>query len=99
MWPKLILHLDRPLSDATCMFIIKACGLCGQWYHYGDIVLTSCMHTFHPTCLCEHLKTNNKCKVCNQRLHLDWWTSWGFRPFDEDLIFATQEMGLEEEWV
>jgi hypothetical protein len=32
-------------------------------------------------------------------LHLDWWTSWGFRPFDEDLIFATQEMGLEEEWV
>jgi hypothetical protein len=72
-WPKPIQHLDMPLCDAPNMIIIKTCGLCGQWYHYFDIVVTSCLHTYHPTCLNKHLKTNNKCKVCNQRLHPNWW--------------------------
>jgi hypothetical protein len=62
-WPKLILHLNRPINDRTSMIIIKACGLCGQWYHCGDIVVTSYLHTFHSTCFGEHLKTNNKCKT------------------------------------
>jgi hypothetical protein len=68
-----------------------------QWYHYGDIVITFCMHTYHLTCLKEHLKTNNKCKVCHQRLHPDWWSSWGFKDLDQDLSFLAQEMGLEKE--
>jgi hypothetical protein len=59
-WPKPILHPNKPINDGTSMIIIKACGLCGQWYHCGDIVVTCCFHTFHPTCLSEHLKTNNK---------------------------------------
>jgi hypothetical protein len=42
------------------------------------------------------LKTNNNYKVCNQQLHPDWWTSWGFRAFDKDIIFAAEEMGLEQ---
>jgi hypothetical protein len=68
LWPKLILHLDRPINDGTNMIIIKTCGLCGQWYHCGDIVVTSCLHTFHPTCLGEHLKTN-KCKTYTIRYY------------------------------
>jgi hypothetical protein len=27
-WPKLILHLDRPLCDAPNMIIMKTCGVC-----------------------------------------------------------------------
>jgi hypothetical protein len=32
-------------------------------------------------------------------LHLYWWSSWGFKDLDEDLTFAPQEMGVEEERV
>jgi hypothetical protein len=60
-WPKPIIHLDRHVSDATCMIIIKSCGLCEKWYHYGDVAMTSHLHTFQLACLCEHLKTNNRC--------------------------------------
>jgi len=98
-WPIPILNLDIPSCVGPSMVIIKRCGLCGQWYHCFDVVVTSCLHTYHPTCLGEHLKTHNKCKVCNQIFHLDWWSSWGFKNMDDDLIFATQEMGVEEEHV
>ncbi len=78
---------------------MKPCGVCGQSYHYFKIVVTSCLYTYHSYFLNHHLKSHNKCKVCNQRLHLNWWSSWGFRELDEDLTFTTQEMGVEEEWV
>jgi len=78
------------------MIIMKPCGVCGQSYHCFDIVVTSFLHMYQPSCLGQHLKTHNKCKVCNQRLHLDWWSSWGFRDLDEDLNFVAQEMGVEE---
>jgi hypothetical protein len=65
-WLKPILHPERPPCDGPTMIVIKSCGLCGQWYHCWDITMTFCLHTYHPTCLGEHLKTN-KCKVCNQR--------------------------------
>jgi hypothetical protein len=92
-----ILNPDGPPCDGPSMVLIKGCGLCGQWYHCFDVVVTSYLHTYHPTCLGEHLKIHNKCKVCNQRFHLDWWSSWGFRNMDDDLIFVAQEMGVEEE--
>jgi hypothetical protein len=99
IWPKPILHPSRPPCDVANMITIKACGLCQWWYHCYDIAVTSCLHTYHLTCLGEHLKTNNNCKVCNQQLHPNWWTSWGFRALDKDLIFAAEEMGLEQKQV
>jgi hypothetical protein len=96
-WPKPILHPDRPPCNGPTMIVIKSCGLCGQWYHCWDIVVTSCLHTYHPTCLSEHLKMNNRCKVCNQTLHPYWWSNWDFKDLDDDLTCMVQEMGLEEE--
>jgi hypothetical protein len=96
LWPKPIIHLDRPQVDNPNMIIINKCGICGQWYHCFDIAMTNYLHTYHPTCLGEHLKTNNKCKVCNQRLHPKWWSSWGFKDLDQDLTLLAQEMGLKE---
>jgi hypothetical protein len=50
-WPKLILHPDRPLCDAPNMIIMKTCGVCGQSYHCFDIITTSCLDMYHPSCL------------------------------------------------
>jgi hypothetical protein len=97
-WPKcFVLHLNRLPSDSPNMNIMKACGLCAQWYHGGDIAITSCLYTYHLTCLGQHLKTHKRCKMCNQRMHLDWWSSWGFKNMDQELTFAKMEMGIEEE--
>jgi hypothetical protein len=95
-WPKPILHPDRPLCDAPNMIIMKPCHVCGQSYHCFDIVVTSCLHRYHPSCLGHHLKTHNMCKIYNQRLHPNWWFNWGFRDLDEDLTFVAQKMGVEE---
>jgi hypothetical protein len=38
-------------------------------------------------------------KICNQSLHPYWWTSWGFKNLDQELTFATMEMGVEGEQV
>ncbi len=62
-WLKPILHPDRPLCDAPNMIIMKPCGVCGQSYHCFDIVVTSFLHMYQPSCLDQHLKTHNKCKV------------------------------------
>ncbi len=70
---KPILHLARPPCDGPTMIVIKSHGLCGQWYHYWNIIMTSCLHTYHPTCLGEHLNMDNICKVYNQKLPLDLW--------------------------
>jgi hypothetical protein len=42
------------------------------------------------------LKDLNKCYVCNATFHLDWWTSWGFRELDEELIELANRMNLEQ---
>jgi hypothetical protein len=68
-WPKpIILHPKRPRSDAPNMIIImKAYGLRAQWYHCGDIAMTSCLHVYYQACLGQHLKSHNKSKVCNPK--------------------------------
>jgi hypothetical protein len=64
-WLQPILHVDVPLkNDGSNVIVIKACGYCNQWYHCGDVALTSCKHTFHPFYLAAMLKDSNKCKIC-----------------------------------
>jgi hypothetical protein len=40
--------------------------------------MTSCKHTYHPFCLGEMLRNENKCMVCGEVLHLKWWTTFKF---------------------
>jgi hypothetical protein len=42
---------------------------------FDPIAITSCKHTFHPFCLGELFRFNNKCCVCAQLLHPKWWQS------------------------
>jgi hypothetical protein len=63
-----------------------------------DIAITSCKHTYHPFCLIEVLRDNNKCLICDELSHLDWWTNWGFCVPNEDLKNLTNDLGLNELW-
>jgi hypothetical protein len=46
LWPKPILHPNKPLCDAPNMIVMKPCGVCGQSYHCFDIAMTSYMPTY-----------------------------------------------------
>jgi len=61
-----------------------------------DATITSCEHTFQPFRLGAMLKESNKCCVCNVKLHLDSWTSWGFWELDDKLLELAKEMNLDQ---
>jgi hypothetical protein len=47
--PKPILHSEETTKENGKAFIIvKPYGFCNERFHYMDVVLTSCIHTFQP---------------------------------------------------
>lgn len=87
IWPKPILHplLAKDGFDNLSYVDINPCGFCNRGFHCFDVVLTSCRHAFHPFCISEVARTGNKCVVCEELFHPDWWRSWGFRGVDEEI--------------
>jgi uncharacterized CHY-type Zn-finger protein len=83
--PKPIVHPKKPADGGERNFIvINSCRYCNQWYHCYEVV-SNYKHTFHPWCLGAMLKDTNKCNVCKQKLHLDWWSSWGICEANEEM--------------
>ncbi len=82
--------------NSTPFIVFKACGFCKVGYTYYNISITSCKHTYHPFCLGEMLKIRNKCYVCGELLHLEWWTNFGFRERDEKMQSLASRMCLNE---
>ncbi len=81
------MHPKKPKSDGGInVVVIKPCGYCNQNYHCVDIVITSYKHTFHPFCLGAMLHNSNKCGVCKQKMHPDWWFSWGICEQDKEMM-------------
>lgn len=99
-WPKPLLHSCTTTESENANFnlVVKPCGFCNRSYHYNDIVVTSCEHTYHPFFLAKIILNNNKCLICGEILHPDWWTSWGFYVQDEDIRNLTLDLGLSEVW-
>jgi hypothetical protein len=69
-WPKPILHPSVNF-DRLGYIQIKPSGICDQGFHYNDIIVTFCRHTFHHFCLSKILRDGNSCSICEQVLHLD----------------------------
>jgi hypothetical protein len=92
-YPLPIVHPKIPVNDGgKNVVIIKPCGYYNLCYHCCDIAITSCKHTFHPFCLGAMLQKSNKCVVCKQKLHLDWWSSWGIHEKDEEMKELAHDM-------
>jgi hypothetical protein len=52
---------------------------------------------YHPFCLGEMLKNNNKCMVCGEVFHPNWWTNFGFREQDKELEALAITICLDEQ--
>ncbi len=82
-WPKPIVH---PMLDNKFETYIldNPCGFCNKGYYCHDIAIAFYKHTFHPFCLGELLKVINKCFICAQVFHPDWWRNWGLQEEEEE---------------
>jgi hypothetical protein len=95
-WPKPILHPSSSTKfESVSLIVVKPCGFCGRGYHFGDVAIASCKHTYRPFYLAKVVKDNNKCLICGELFHPNWFTSWGFRVEDEDMNL-TCDLGLSE---
>lgn len=95
-WPIPQIHSEQSFIDVgRNVVVIKPCGYCNKGFPNMDVAVTPCKHTFHPFCLGVMLKTSNKCLVCKEYFHPDWWNSWGFGEPDEKLIALAKEMHLD----
>lgn len=55
------------MKDSNHSF--ETCPICYIDYEFGDEVVTlDCEHAYHPACLKEWLKKNNKCPICKQEV-------------------------------
>jgi hypothetical protein len=73
-WPKPILHSTLVLEYAN-FILVKPYGVCNRGYHCNEITMVSCKHIYHLFCLSKVLRNTNKCLVCSELLHHDWWTN------------------------
>lgn len=98
IWPKPILH--QTINPPTCDFAInvKPYGFCKKCYHCWDVTITLCKHRYHPFCLDELVKQQNRCLVCEQVFHPNWWCSWGFGDEDDEVRSLGVKLGLEEQY-
>ena len=77
--------------------MIKSYGYCDYVFQFNDIVVTSCRYVFHPFCLGIMIKSSNKCLVCKENLHPNWWSFWGFGEQNHRLTKLAQDLDFEEE--
>ncbi len=79
--------------------VIKPYGFCFRVFHYNDVAIISCKHTYYPFYLGELLRENNNCSVWGQVLHLDWMQSWGFQEEDFSMKKLAVKMEIiESSW-
>ncbi len=39
------------LSDGKFTLCANKCHVCAQWFLYKDVIVTSCKHMYHPSCI------------------------------------------------
>ena len=73
IWPKSMLHPPLPKDDFGNYpyFSLEPCGFSQRGFHFFDVCLTSCKHSFHSWYLAKVCRTSNKCSVCNELFHPD----------------------------
>ncbi|KAG0595091.1 hypothetical protein M758_UG138600 [Ceratodon purpureus] len=83
--------------DLPCDFVkITTCVLCDSKFSYGDIVVCSCRHVYHPWCAFSWFSKSVKCveKSCFE-VHPDWWKSFGLGELLTRLEEKAQELDCE----
>ena len=56
-----------PASATTTTAVAEECAIClDPFQDASSVVLISCQHTFHKSCIMDALKQNSKCPTCRQ---------------------------------
>jgi len=74
-WRQPIFHSSPPIIDddhnGLYYILPQPCGFCKRWFTSFDVVVAFCKHTYHPFCLAQLCRDDNKCCVCKELFHPD----------------------------
>lgn len=77
---------------------IRRCEKCLVEFHFNGIVLSPCLHTYHPWCAFIHFSASNQCAdpTCGLAVSPEWAKSFGFREFDRGMQEKEQTEGYDD---
>lgn len=81
------------------LFKMSSCAIYLFGYHCQNFVLTSCKHTYHPTCimlLVSKVGFAPRCVACDELFHPNWLASWGLASVSTKLDECALELDLEK---
>ena len=59
---------DIKIKPVNEPFESSECPVCMEEFDKTDIMVTTCGHKFHTTCMFKHLRNANKCPCCREVL-------------------------------
>jgi hypothetical protein len=78
-WLQPILHPSTLVFyddiSGSCYVLVQGCGFCKRGFISYDAAIISCKHNYHPFCLVQLCRKDNKCHVCKEVFHPEWWAS------------------------
>jgi hypothetical protein len=90
-----VLVLDGDISG-SCYVLVQGCGFCKRGFISYDAAIASYKHTYHPFCLAQLSKEDNKCHVCKEVFHPKWWASWGIQEPNDEIMALAIELGVDD---
>ncbi len=91
-YPQTMLHdFDFELDPSVVQcpskstIFVNECPICAQWFPSNDIIVASCGHTYHVSCIAYYVGFHQYYKVsnCKEEFHPIWLQFVGVRPLSE----------------
>jgi len=72
--PDYVLDVNDPKCLGKSIIIVNECHVCAQSFPCKNIIVVSCGHTYHVSCIAYVATTHQFCKVvdCGQAFHHNW---------------------------
>ncbi len=82
--PHPICYVDD-VCDKVPNSITENCSLHGFNFPFKDTIVCNCGHFYHAWSAIIWLKKNTQCNLCGGLVHPNWYKSFGFVEFDNQL--------------
>jgi hypothetical protein len=72
LYPQPILYdigYKSNLSDGKFTLCANECLVCVQWFSCKDVIVASCGHMYHPSCILYYVSSHACCKVNHCKKH------------------------------
>ena len=98
IFPHPLCYPSESIDPRCDLLRITDCICCRCPFVFNDIVVASCRHLYHPWCATVHFRVNTRCfdKSCDVLMSPEWYKSFGFREFEQNMLDQATAEGCED---